>query len=135
MGRGIGFLMVVVFGVIAGAALFTDGLWTLRLWAVFATAFIPLAFLIGQNNAGGKIKSLRYAETDVQKMREVLLQNAGFQPESIWSVRGATVAQVQQTMHLIQQRVRALRNTSVAVEPRTRRCSLERPSSVTTISR
>ncbi|MCB9637361.1 MAG: caspase family protein [Myxococcales bacterium] len=93
------------------ASCFALSLGTSRAYAGSAGAreTISLAFLFGQNDAGRKIKSLRYAETDVLKMRSVLLQNAGFRPDDIWSVRGATVQRVRNTMQLIRRRVGALR--------------------------
>jgi hypothetical protein len=73
------------------------------------TKAISLAFLFGQNDAGGQAKPLRYAESDLEKMREVLLQNGGFRKEDIWLLRGATQPKVQARMGQLKKHVQGLR--------------------------
>lgn len=66
------------------------------------------ALLIGNNYGGGRVASLRYAEGDVRKVKNLLTQLGGYSPRRIWLLTGRTAEVVQRTMRVVQKSIQKL---------------------------
>lgn len=78
---------------------------------VWAAAPRRLALLIGHNQAGGRVASLRFAENDVRKIRDALIQVAGYKPSGIKMILGQSAGVVRQAMASIKQRITQIKRS------------------------
>ncbi|MCK6512606.1 caspase family protein [Myxococcota bacterium] len=68
-----------------------------------------IAFLFAHNDAGGRAKRLYYAVSDARKMRDVLIQVAGYRDRDIFLVLEREADYVQKVFDQIKHRIHALK--------------------------
>ena len=67
-----------------------------------------VALLIGHNNGGPKVKSLKYALADAVKVKRTLLQLGGYRPQDVRMLLNPSATEVRKTMNSLKKRIRAI---------------------------
>jgi uncharacterized caspase-like protein len=87
----------------------------LLVWAAPAWGEERFALLIGANAGWSDDKPLRYAETDAERMRDVLVELGGFSPDRVVLLRDPDTAEVRSRLHRLSTTLRSLGRDSLVV--------------------
>lgn len=94
--------------VLVGCLVCVWGMMALDAHASLRTARTRLALILGNNQGGSSVPPLRYAEADARKMRDALVQVAGYKPSSVWLALGKRAPQVRVLMKRMKRTIRSL---------------------------